>query len=127
HLHVVQFLFVAIIPVTLCATAWATNRLLRRRSQIGDESSFALIYAMYFALVPMLTLAAHHHTFLFLLPVWIVFIDQLWKEEGHAIRRATFAALVGFCYAQTGFPVVFALMDKVVRPWVWLRNSWVVA
>lgn len=126
-LLVVQVLSVAIIVVTLCATVWATIRLLRRRSEIGDESCFALIYAMYFALVPMLTLAAHPHTFLFLLPVWIVWIDQLWKDQGPATRRAAFAVVVAFCYAQTGFPVVFALIDMVVRPWLWLLNSWVVA
>ena len=126
-LHVVQGLFLTIMAVVLGGTVWGTIRLQRRRSRIGDEACLALTYAMYFALVPVLSLAAHPHTFLFLLPVWLVFIDQLWKEEGHVMRRAIFAALVGFCYAQTGFPVVFALMDKVVRPWVWLRNSWVVA
>jgi hypothetical protein len=125
-LHVVQGLFLAIVAVILAGTVWATIRLLRRRREIGETTCLALIYALYFALVPVFTLAAHPHTFVFLLPVWTVFIDQISKDEGHHRRRAIFAAAVGFCYAQSGFPVVFALMDLVVRPWIWLRNSWVV-
>jgi hypothetical protein len=114
-LRIVQAVFVTVVGLALALTVWSSMRLIRRRQQIGLGSYLALTYAMYFALLPVLHLQAHPHTFLFLLPVWIAMADQLWKDPSPIMTRAAFAAAVAFCYVATGFPVALMILDRLFK------------
>jgi hypothetical protein len=122
HLLAVRVLFVSLVIAILCVTVWASLRLLRHPSDERDEWRWALIYAMYFALVPVLSVQAHAHTFLFLLPIWIVFADQLWNDNHDVKVRVAFGACFGFCYLVTGFPPVLFAADRVFN--TSLMNTW---
>jgi len=126
QLQSVRALFVTVVVVALCVTVWASIRLMRRRSPDGDESCWALMYAMYFALVPVLSVQAHAHTFLFLLPIWIAFVDQLWKDKSDMKVRAAFGGCLAFCYVVTGFAPVLFVADKIFRGSLlstWMRQE----
>jgi len=126
HLLSIRALFVSIVVFAMCVTVWASIRLLRQRSADGEESRWALLYAMYFALVPVLSVQAHAHTFLFLLPIWIAFVDQLWKDKSDVKVRAVFGVCLAFCYVVTGFNPVLIAADKIFR-WslmsTWMRHE----
>ena len=89
----VLILFAGIVLAALGLAVWASIRLLRRGASV--EPGWTFVYPLYFALLPVLSVQAHPHTFLFLLPVWIALLDQLSKDQGDARLRAVFGA----CFA----------------------------
>lgn len=94
------------------AVATAASALLHRsRSEIGEDAVH-LTYSVFFALLPIVTLRAHPHTFLFLLPVWsgvAAVLIRRWR-----LTDLPFVFLFGACYVLTGFPLLARLVDRVL-------------
>jgi hypothetical protein len=103
--------FIVVVAV-IVATASATL-LHRRRSEIGADAVH-LTYVIFFALLPIVTLRAHPHTFLFLLPVWTGVASVLIRRW--QLGDVPYVVVFGACYVLTGFPLLARVVDRVILP-----------
>ena len=97
--------------------AWAL-----RRVPVPPRREAALLAAMGFALLPILTPTAHPHTFVFLLPVWAAFVSLATDRGLPPALRLAVAAAGLLTYTATGFPELYQLVDAVVG--TALLTSW---
>jgi hypothetical protein len=87
-------------------------RLLRGRHALPEVARLTLSYGLFFALMPVLTLHTHWHTFVFLLPAWTAVIAAL--DHDLERRRATiFAVLFAIIYVFSGLPGLLVAIDRL--------------
>jgi glycosyl transferase family 87 len=89
-----------------------TWRVLRSRRALADRTRLALAYGMFFALMPLMTLHTHPHTFVFLLPAWTAIIASL-VDDANRRRAVTFGALFLVTYICVALPAVAVPVDRL--------------
>jgi hypothetical protein len=94
------------------------------RARLPASREAALIAALTFALLPIITPSAHPHTFVFLLPVWAAFVALVF--DGGVPRGLRLAIVVVglLTYTATGFVKPYEAVDRVLgsslltSPWI---------
>jgi Glycosyltransferase family 87 len=111
---------VAVMVAALAMAVIAARAVRRHPMPAGREA--ALLAALSFGLLPILSPAAHPHTFVFLLPVWTAFVAL--AADGGLPRslRLAVAAVGLLTYTATGFPEPYRLVDAVMG--TGLMASW---
>ncbi len=113
-LWLVQAITACILAGLVAACTWAIYTLHRSRV-VSPNSAVALTYALLFGLMPLATLNAHQHTFIFLLPTFAALISVLAQDEPSTMRRAIFGSAFLACYVYLGVPAALLLIDRVLR------------
>jgi len=88
-------------------------RLLRGRHALPEVTKVALSYALFFALMPLMTFHTHYHTFVFLLPAWTAIVATL-MEDCHRRRTTLFGVLFLLIYLFAGAPAVVVPLDRLL-------------
>jgi hypothetical protein len=113
---------IAVMAVAFAAAMIALWHVGRARLPAGREA--ALIAALSFGLLPIITPSAHPHTFVFLLPVWAAFVRLVIDGDVPRWLRLAVVAVGLVTYTATGFPKPYELADRVLglglltSPWV---------
>lgn len=107
-------LFIGTVGLVLCFAAWATVRL-QAVPRLSVRTAVALTYSVYFALLPVVNIFAHPHTFIFLLPLWVALPTLIYEESRNTMTRWIFSAWFGACYVLTGFPQPFVVIDRIFK------------
>lgn len=118
----VQTISNGVVAVLLIVAVAVTAALLRTR-RVERASAVALSYGLFFALMPVATPNAHPHTFVFLLPVWIVLVSVL-ERDPDLRNRVLVGAFAAMTYVVIGVPGVFTVIDGLLG--MALRGSAVV-
>jgi hypothetical protein len=107
----VQEIAIAVIVLSVAAAMWTSWRLSRLKS-VAPEARLGLTYAAFFALMPILSLATHPHTFIFLLPVVVVITAEVIQGSQPFASRVLLALWFSVCYAMTGAPIALITFDR---------------
>lgn len=111
------------LVLVLVATALAlhTIHVLAGPEARTDQTALALTYTQMFTLLPIVTLSAHGHTFIFLLPAWTGIAAALWSDKD-TTRRLVVGSAVAVSYMLSGFPLMPRVVDRVLG--TSLEASW---
>ena len=105
--------FIGILLTAIGLALWSAIRLPRAEG-LQAETRIILAYSLYFCLMPILTIFAHPHTFVFLLPLWVSLPRLIVVESATLRRRWLFGIWFGCCYVLTGFPQPFVVIDRAL-------------
>ena len=111
---------VAVMVAALAAAVIAAGAV--RRYPMPPSREAALLAALSFALLPILSPAAHPHTFVFLLPVWAAFVALATDGGLPRSLRLAVAAVGLLTYSASGFPELYKQLDAVMG--TGLLSSW---
>lgn len=110
----------------LVLASYAVRRL--GRSPEAPSMRTALGYGLFFAVMPIVSLAAHPHTFVFVMPVWTAVIAALWTDSSRT-RSLWFGGGFAFCWMLTGFPGLPTMADRLLHTrlslvWATIEPIW---
>jgi len=74
----------------------------------------ALVAALTFGLLPIITPSAHAHTFVFLLPVWAAFVALVFDGGVSRGLRVAIVVIGLLTYTATGFVRPYEVVDRVL-------------
>jgi hypothetical protein len=103
---------VAVMAAAFAAAMVGLWHVSRVRMPAAREA--ALVAALTFGLLPIITPSAHPHTFMFLLPVWAAFVALVFDggvSRGLQVAIATIGLLT---YTATGFVKPYEVVDRVL-------------
>jgi hypothetical protein len=115
------FYYVVTVAVLGFAT-YLAYALIHGRHRIPRRQAEILSFAFFFALMPLVSITTHPHTFIFLLPTWTGFI-ALVALEPDVWRKRGLAALAVVCYFFMGFPAPVVLVDRYLGTHLWLSAA----
>jgi glycosyl transferase family 87 len=113
---------IAVMAAAFAAAMLGLWHVTRARMPVAREA--ALVAALTFGLLPIITPSAHPHTFLFLLPVWAAFVALVFDAgvpRGLRLGIVVFGLLT---FTATGFVKPYEIADRVLglglltSPWV---------
>jgi hypothetical protein len=113
---------IAVMAVSFGAAMLGLWHVTRARMPVTRQ--VALVAALTFCLLPIITPSAHPHTFLFLLPVWAAFVALVF--DGGISRGLRLAIVVVglLTYTAIGFPKPYEIADRVLHLGL-LTSRWV--
>lgn len=94
------------------------------RSRLPAPREAALVAALTFGLLPIITPSAHPHTFVFLLPVWAAFVALVFDGGVPRGLRLAIGVVGLLTYTATGFVKPYEIADRVLGLGL-LTSRWV--
>lgn len=119
----IQAMTAGVLLLSIAGAAWVSWSARRAKRQV-DMAGIALSYGAFFALLPIVTVSTHPHTFVFLLPAWTALLAVL-ASDTDMRRRWPFSVFFAITWMLIGFPAAAKLADLALRTERLFQDGWV--
>ncbi|MBI4346358.1 MAG: DUF2029 domain-containing protein [Elusimicrobia bacterium] len=109
--YTLHYVAIAVAVVLIGAASWSAHSVLRSLS-LDRTLALGLAYSIFVAILPVVSLAAHPHTFVLLLPAITGIVLALAADAGP--RRLIFGGAIAPAYVLVGVPLVPTGIDRVL-------------